>query len=175
MRKMYSLWLVPTGQTARQYVAHIKAISQQYHRPYFLPHVTLLGLIKGEEKTIISQTRQLARSLSPLHLQFKEIALGDQYFKAVFGRIKKHPTLVAAHRLAVTVFQSKNAGTYDPHLSFVYGRFDHRTSLTIKKTLLPLATQSFNLVRLDLYLTNSQRPVDWRRIRCFKLKKDRSG
>jgi 2'-5' RNA ligase len=118
----YSLWLVPEWKS----VAHIafqqviRELAKEYCMPNFVPHVTLLGGVQGDEKTILKETQELAALIAPYEIELEDIGSNGTYFQNLFLKVRSTKSVMNANSLAQQFFQV-DAGDYFPHLSLAYG------------------------------------------------------
>ena len=68
--KGYSIWLMPEGKHYRLLNNTIYEFSKKYSTPSFLPHVTLLGDVEGNESDISNKTTLLAQNLKEFYVTF---------------------------------------------------------------------------------------------------------
>ena len=93
----YALWLMPSGTACAQLAQTHQELTHELSAPFFDPHVTLLGGIRGETAKIVSQCEQLADSLRPFEIQPTEPGHLDDYYRRLFLRIAPAPVLIQAN------------------------------------------------------------------------------
>ena len=123
-----SLWLIPPS-SYQPASALLRLTSQTFpsspnfpNSPGFQPHITLTSRIPLSSQFLFPALD--LESINPPEIEFGEIAHGSEYFKFIFLRIKKTPTLLNLAKRAREVLLP-NAGPfddaiYDPHVSLVY-------------------------------------------------------
>jgi len=60
---MYAIWLLPHSDKHQELTQLIIKLSQKYGGPCFLPHITLLAGMQGNEKELIIKTSELATKI----------------------------------------------------------------------------------------------------------------
>jgi 2',3'-cyclic-nucleotide 3'-phosphodiesterase len=125
-----SLWLVPPPnssihQNLTKAITHTvpQALNSSNPVPLFEPHLTLTSRIPRQTITDDPQKWLDEIKLPPIPeavVSFKEVAVGDAYFKKLFIRCKRDEALLRLAR-ACRVHSSKGDGEeeYDPHVSLV--------------------------------------------------------
>lgn len=170
----YSLWLMPSGNFYSAAKRLIDLLSLQYRTPVFEPHVTLVGNIELSEREIIKKAEALARSMGKLEITLEGIANSEDYFEAIFLRVKENPELSEYSKLARRIF-GKPEKEYHPHLSLAYGSIPLAEREQVCADLLKaLEVISFSVDSFHLY--NTQGEVQgWNRIRRFRFSSSSSG
>jgi Mg2+ and Co2+ transporter CorA len=67
VRKLFSLWIIPTSELKKSLNEIIKGLAKKYKSPKFEAHMTLLGDINLEKKVMIQRARELSNSLKPFY------------------------------------------------------------------------------------------------------------
>ena len=165
--KTYFLWLEPTGKTYELLATTIAHLSQEHDGPLFDPHVTLLGDIAGQERTLLHKTEKLAYALSPFDLTLTAPAFQDQYFRCVFMRVEETSSLLKAHTLARKVFHKEDAPPYMPHLSLLYGSYLRSLKEQIIGTVSTSLSVQFTASAVTLFRVEGNSPKDWRKVQTF--------
>ncbi len=163
----FHLWLVPTGEVSNRLAGVISDLSARYRGPTFDPHLTLLGKLEGEEKSLTDLTKQLARALHPFEVRLKEPGCEPHYFRCLFLPVEPSPSLLEAHRRAKQIFDGTSA--FDPHVSLLYGLFPASMKQEITKTLPPNLPSTFPVTRLQLIRADSGNPQDWQVVETLDL------
>lgn len=116
----YTLWLEPQGEAAVALTTLIRDLAKRSTTPAFVPHVTLLPGVHGEESALVEKTRQLAEQAQGIPLHFSSIGTGEKYHACVFLKGTDTDALLELHRRAARQFGTPEGG-YQPHLSLIYG------------------------------------------------------
>ena len=163
----FHLWLVPTGTVYDRLAGVISDLSARYRGPTFDPHLTLLGKLEGEEKSLVDLAKQLARALHPFEVRLKEPGCEPHYFRCLFLPVEPSPSLLEAHRRAKQIFDGTSA--FDPHVSLLYGLFSESLKQEIINSLPPDLPGAFLVSRLHLIRAGSTNPQDWQVVETLDL------
>jgi 2'-5' RNA ligase len=136
MIKQYFLAFSGDPKIDSKLFALIKELSASYGGPVFMPHLTILSSVRGEEKEIHIKTKELAGSINPIKAELGEISYSTTHFQNIFVRVKANPEIMNAHLLAREIFGlvDKNA-FYMPHISLLYGDQDMQQRQIIANSL----------------------------------------
>ncbi len=122
----HSLWMIPTGSALKVYDEIVGTTARQLGTFHFLPHVTLVAALMAPVQDVIERTRHLATLLAPYEFELDDLSQKDAYFQCVFATMKRTDAVVDANETARQVFEEKRLDPpYMPHLSLIYGEFDH--------------------------------------------------
>jgi len=166
--KIYSLWLMPSGQMYRRLRGVILKLSREYSTSVFKPHVTLLGRIVGPRREVLAKSAQLARSMRPLRIQLGALDARDEYYRCLFVRAAKTGPLKKAYRAALRIFGLEKRRACLPHLSLMYGDFPSRLKARMIRRLAGRCILEFEVRSVHLYLTAGP-PRAWRQVKAFDL------
>ena len=158
---MFHLWIVPTGAVYSRLADVISDLSTRYQGPAFVPHLTLLGRLEGEERVLVDRTHQLARVLQPFEVRLQAPACTATYFRCLFLPAEPSSPLLDAHRQATQICNVQPTGAFDPHVSLLYGEFPERVKDEIIKALPLDLPGTFAVSRLQLIRAGSTNPQDW--------------
>lgn len=167
-RRRYALWLAPAQPQAARLEALIAELSERHRTPAFVPHVTLLGGIAGDELDLAHRVRQLADRLHRLWLEPIGLDCDDDYFRSLFLSLRLDPRLQAARTAAEAMFQVGAEQVYRPHLSLMYGGPSSRVKALVAQKLASLAFSSLDVDGLVLCETAGM-PASWRAVSCCVL------
>ncbi len=165
----YSVWLMPKGEVYRNLDKIIRDLSKRYGTPYFEPHVTLTGGLKGPEDEIIHRTHLLADFLEPYKITLTKVGYTDNYFRCMFIRAKETKPVMAANAIAKGIYDVQKDEPYMPHSSLAYGNLDMKTKKQIIASLPRRFNLSFEVKSIHLYSTRG-RVEEWCKIKEFPLR-----
>ena len=150
---MYSIWLMPSDKELMRYQDIIDEFSLQFDTPGFEPHITLFTGIETLTDDLVYQISVLAALTDTFELIFKELALKNNYFQAIYLKPDLNDSLSKMNEELTALFPAVNYA-FKPHLSLLYGniskekkeeylqQFDspilgnfHATTLRIMKTV----------------------------------------
>ncbi|MEK6896315.1 MAG: hypothetical protein AABX12_02545 [Nanoarchaeota archaeon] len=133
--KGYSIWLMPEGKHYRLLNNTIYEFSKKYSTPSFLPHVTLLGDVEGNESDISNKTTLLAQNLKEFYVTLQSGNYGDTYFKSLFLTALKEQDILKANQQARTRFGREKDSTF-------IARFLPPEEIFVESPLIPVIIQS---------------------------------
>lgn len=167
-----SLWLVPKRQSPEDRLLRktIARIAEDYQRPVFAPHITLIGQIEGEPKIIGEKTEGLAKLIAPHEIRFSGIgSVEGNYWRILFLRALKSARIEGVHALAEKIF-GMDEGEYMPHCSLAYGDLVPSEVNALHDTLTSdgIAKTVFNATHLQLWKTEGK-VTEWRPLKLFPL------
>ena len=162
MGKLYSLWIIPTSSLKKSLDEIILKLAKKYKSPKFEAHMTLLGDIDSDEKTIIQKTKKLASETKPFPLQLGEISFSTTYFQSVFVRVKATAKLMEVNLKAKEIFKVDN-DVFMPHMSLLYG--NHQMKLREKITPeIELPKYKYFKAEKIIVVPDAQNPSEWRHL-----------
>ena len=156
----FSIWIVPSPIIKKQLEEIILDLSQKYDAPNFEQHMTLLGDISGDEKSIVEKAKKLALEIKPFDVELGEISFSTTYFQSVFVRIKSNAKLMDANLKAKEIFGINN-NVFMPHMSLLYGEHSMEQREKISNELnLPINLSFF--VDKIVIIPATKNPNDWK-------------
>jgi 2'-5' RNA ligase len=165
---MYALWLLPEPEKETSLSQLIDRLSEEYGGPRFDPHLTLLGNLEGDEKTLIARTSQLAARLKQFTLRTKSIEYREDFYKSLFITIEASSALESARHSAENLFNHMTETVYMPHLSLVYGKQSEQKKENLSKALMEEILFEFVVDRIRLVAAFG--PVDkWKSVTELEL------
>ncbi|HVC58459.1 MAG TPA: 2'-5' RNA ligase family protein [Candidatus Acidoferrales bacterium] len=163
----FSIWLIPEPSISAMAREQIAILAGKLHSPTFEPHVTLVGGITGDKESSIAATQDIAKSIGNIEAEFDGISGLDEYFRAIFVRMKKTHVLQLANDVAKRRLGWETSPSYMPHMSLVYSDMEQNKKQELIGTI-PEFSGVCKFVRLDLYST-AGKVEDWKRLAEFKL------
>lgn len=164
MASRYHLWLKPSHEASDQFAEVIQQLALELDAPTFVPHITLLGHLKGFEAEHVTKSKELARHLQPFPVNVSGPGFGEDYFHCVFLVADMTPPLFHAHQLACQMFHQEDGGHYLPHLSLVYGEYSESRKKDIIAALPASLYRPFEATHLSLIRARSEDPKDWQEV-----------
>ena len=162
MGKSYSLWITATSDVKKSLDEIILKLSKKYNSPKFESHMTLLGSINSDEKTVIENTKILASKTKPFSLQFSEISFSTTYFQSVFARVKSTAQLMETNLLAKEVFKVDN-NIFMPHISLLYGNHPMKLREIIASEIKLPKYKDFKTEKI-IIIPSTHNPVEWKHL-----------
>lgn len=149
----FSLWLMPEGESYESLTALVSGLAIRLGTPVFVPHVTLLAGLPGEEADLLPRAEALAARLPRLRVPLREIAGRDEYFRNLYVRADPAMSLRAAHGRAAEAFGRRPDPDFLPHLSLVYGRLPRDERQRIAASVRPDLPVAFEATALHVWRT----------------------
>jgi 2'-5' RNA ligase len=125
----YSVWAMPGGAAFDELSALIRRFAEIASTPAFLPHVTLLGNVHGDEDDLISRTQQIASELQPYEISYSHLGRSSEYYRCLFANVRKTASVAHAYEIARYHIRYSVCAEYGPHLSLMYGNPEERQKL----------------------------------------------
>jgi 2'-5' RNA ligase len=166
----YSVWLVPADATFTKFSQLICRLAIENSSPIFVPHVTLIGGIRGTEAEMVTKTRWLAARLRPYAIRLDEVDYTDQFFRALFIRVEKTHEVQRAYDEARQLLAPERPEDYMPHLSLMYGDFPVHVKRQVIDRVGTRFLDEFLVDRIHLYETDPGDVSGWRKIKGFPLR-----
>ena len=161
----YTLWLEPEGAVQNALQSSIASFAERGGTPTFLPHVTLLGGIQGDEETLIEHIRRLAAVASSIPVRATTVDTGDRYHFCFYMLCEHTPELVDMHATALLAFGMPQGEGYEPHISLAYGLADDRLRAAFTSEVSP---ESFDFIATSISLWHARGlPNEWRKVASF--------
>ena len=168
--KDYALWVIPDGNAFRELKKLIDLISRSYSTPSFIPHITILGRVTGDENALISTGVHLSSIIRPFHISLTSIAYLDEYFRCLFIKVKRSKELIDLHDTTKMKFNIKDRKYYMPHISLMYGNLP---SPSKKKIILDIGKVYPNTILIkSIHLVSASvetDPATWHSVKEFPL------
>jgi 2'-5' RNA ligase len=117
----YWIFLVPTVSQSVEYNRIIKSLSKKYKTPNIDAHVTVLGMLKTEEKELIKKVGEIAKGFKRIEVEVFGINFSNTVSQCVFAQIKMSPHLLSLYMELSTNLKSSDKSPYFPHMSLIYG------------------------------------------------------
>lgn len=164
--KTYSLWLIPDEPAFSNSSKIIENLSEKYNSPKFIPHITLLGRMEGEEEDLIKKTEKLVTQLFPLTIKLESFGFSEYKHKALYLNVEKSEELLSANKKASKIFN--HDAEFAPHLSLLWGTFDIDLKLKIIEDL-GEQNDTFKISSIVLYDITDTNENLWKEIKRLKI------
>lgn len=167
MKSLYSLWIVPPSNIKRPIENIILQLSNKCQSPRFEPHMTLLGDVGFDEKTVIQKTKKLALKIKPFMLTLGETSFSTTEFQSVFIRVKSTAELMEANLRAQEIFQVNN-NVFMPHISLLYGNHKMKMREKIASEIQLPNKFSFKAEKI-IVVPSTRNPSEWKHLAEISL------
>lgn len=167
MENLYALLVIPPEDIKKSLEEIIFNLSRRYDGPIFEPHMTLLGGIGTNEKTIIQKAQELAKGIKPFKIILSEVSFGTTYFQNVFVRVKSTAKLMEANLKAKEIFNIGES-LFMPHISLLYGKQGMNLREKAASEIKLPDNLSFTAEKIVI-ARDSQNPADWQHLSEVKI------
>lgn len=157
----YHLWLIPDPENGKKLKKLVSELSARFQTPRIAPHLSLLIRISGNESELVSKTKELARSLEPVRLRFREIGWMDDFHRCLFLRTEESEALAKARQIASSLFQASENREFIPHVSILYGNIPTETKKLIAIEIQKKIPDYFTFDKLWL-VTDTEQKNYWK-------------
>ena len=163
--KEYAIWLNPSGD---EFKALIQKYCQEYHTPYFEPHITLVAGINGDKDSIAERVKLLSKEISPFQVTINKISHSEYYYRCVILELVLTHELEQALKTTKKLFDISDTLTFLPHISIVYGDMNIKDRSHISTELNYMLYKTTRVENLTLlHASTDMPPEDWRTVlRC---------
>ncbi|MFH1505906.1 MAG: 2'-5' RNA ligase family protein [archaeon] len=164
----YSIQLMPEGELVDELQGIIDDLSDKFSSPKFMPHVTLIGSIKGDKEEIFAKVEVLAKKIKPFDVELGKISYQDEHSRCLFFEAKS--TLEYEELLKETAETLKGRFNSESvrHLSILYGDFPEKTKLEAIKDI-KISKRSFGVNKIHVWFTAEDKE-GWKSIAFFPIK-----
>ena len=129
----------------------ISALALEYGTVPFEPHVTLLSGIDAEREVLSAGMQALADRLTAVTVALGGVEYRPEYFRSLYAAVRPHGLLEAARDLARSQFRHAPTGTYEPHVSLLYGDLPEGLKRASAARLSHRLPRAMRLDRVSLY------------------------
>lgn len=151
MIKKYSIWLISTEKTRQYLKTKEDYLRKIYSGDEFIPHVTILGEICGEEVELIDSLLRVLDKTKLSNLVMQDVSFSTTFFQSIFIRIKPTAELLELNMHLKTMFHSEN-DFFVPHISLLYGieemKIREQAAAQIKLEIFDYEIESIGLVEV---------------------------
>jgi 2'-5' RNA ligase len=161
----YDIFLVPEATQYKMYAKIIESFSKRYKTPSF-PHITLLGMLEGEEQELLSKTDKIVKPFKSMEVGIFGMNFTNTVNQCVFAQIKMSSELLTLYNELATNLHYSRKAPFFPHMSLVYGDLS-----TEEKSNIASQTKVGKTLILDRLLIYRDGPLasDWAQVAEFKL------
>lgn len=162
----YSLWLVPSGAQYDSLHQLMCELAARYPSHCFVPHVTVVGEVKGSLEEATRRARALARRTGPLEARLTTIAWApDEYYRAFYLVVEETPAFTKLYEDTCEIAGKCHRRPY--HLSLLYtDKLSDQEKVAIRDSLYaarggPAFGMPIRITRLLMCSTSGLPPEQW--------------
>ena len=119
----YSIALLPAHAVERQCRQIIDRLAAQYAAPPFIPHISIVTRLQGDEAVLIEKTETIARATASSDIDITGVEYRDQWNQCLFLRCADTDALMDLHQRAAAAVGVNASPSFMPHLSLLYGDY----------------------------------------------------
>ena len=98
MLPQYVIWLLFEKKDSKYLSEKISNLSRNYHFPFFLPHITVYGLIKLNLDEIQKYVKKSVFNVKQFSVYKKSINHSEEFWKSVFITLKNNNELTLINK-----------------------------------------------------------------------------
>ncbi|MDB3945469.1 2'-5' RNA ligase family protein [Gammaproteobacteria bacterium] len=155
----YSIWLVPPeGEIRVELMSTIRSLAARWGGPVFLPHVSLVGGVTGDQLEYRAKFSKVARQIGPIRVSLTGCQQSSHFFRSLYLKVAETSELIFARDIGSKIFGSLDE-PFVPHLSLFYGvKEQSEKAAAINEGKFPLC--SFDVDELFL-VQNDEHSLKW--------------
>ncbi|WP_298849168.1 2'-5' RNA ligase family protein [uncultured Ruegeria sp.] len=167
----YSVWMVPEEPQLTDLSTRIKSFAHAHNAPTFLPHVTLMGDLAGDEAELVTILSRISAGFSGHSLTVKGIGAEDLFYKSLYLDLSPTPDLVSKQETLANVLPvSQCPREFLPHISVAYGPIAPEIKTAEAKVLKSLIGTQLCFRHLHLVQSSQNVPIEnWKILKSFEL------
>ena len=117
---MFAVWFL-FGKEDTRYLEHIiKDLAAQYDSPFFMPHMTVYGLVDSNLETLDNLILESIKDVKPFLVEKNSISYSDDFWKTLFIEIKQNLHLNNINEKLKNGLSKLSNYEFSPHISVIY-------------------------------------------------------
>ena len=116
----YVIWLLFEKKDSKYLSEKISNLSRNYHFPFFLPHITVYGLIKLNLDEIQKYVKKSVFNVKQFSVYKKSINHSEEFWKSVFITLKNNNELTLINKKLTNNLKKISDYKFEPHISILY-------------------------------------------------------
>ena len=117
---MFAVWFL-FGKEDTRYLEHIiKDLAAQYNSPFFMPHITVYGLVDSNLETLDNLILESINGVKPFLVEKNSISYSDDFWKTLFIEIKQNLHLNSINEKLKNGLSKFSNYEFSPHISVIY-------------------------------------------------------
>ena len=169
--EMLAFWLTPAPRERAFFASIIRELAARFDAPAFEPHITLVGGIVNDDRTLhVFRTLPVAPSYQ---LKIEGTFSATKYTKTFFIRFHLSDELRELRSSIAQALDLESEDDFDPHLSLLYKKMplSERKELgtSVKIPFQRVSFEGFKLMAHPPKITTRAEVEIWREIECRRL------
>ena len=121
---MFAIWFL-FGKDDSIYLEQIiKELATRYHSPFFIPHMTVYGLVNTNLETIDNLILESIKDVKPFLVEKNSIDYSDDFWKTLFIEIKQNLYLNRINEKLTNGLSKFSNYEFSPHISVIYKKMN---------------------------------------------------
>ena len=121
---MFAIWFL-FGKEDGRYLEHIiKDLATQHNSPFFIPHITVYGLVNTNLETIDNLILESIKGVKPFLVEKNSIGYSDDFWKTLFIEIKQNLYLNSINEKLTNGLSKFSNYEFSPHISVIYKKMN---------------------------------------------------
>lgn len=118
----YATWLTFSPDDEKYLVEIIENLGIQHLAPFFIPHITIYGLVH----TKLSKIEEIIKKIdtSPFVVKKQSVLYSENFWKTVYIQIEKERSLDKIYSILKNNLGKYSDYEFDPHISLIYKRME---------------------------------------------------
>ena len=163
---MFAIWFL-FGKEDNNYLEHIiKDLATQYHSPFFIPHITVYGLVNTNIETIDNLILESIKDVKPFLIEKNSINYSDDFWKTLFIEIQQNQYLNSINKKITNGLSKFSNYEFSPHISIIYKKMNENEKKFIVRNL--NVKNNFLVSKIVIH-EFSNNIVDWRIVKEYEL------
>ena len=117
---MFAVWLLFGKEDTRYLENIIKDLAAQHNSPFFMPHLTVYGLVDTNLETLDNLILESIKDIKPFLVEKYSISYSDDFWKTLFIEIKQNLHLNSINEKLKNGLLKFSDYEFLPHISIVY-------------------------------------------------------
>ena len=155
----YSIWLAPPKGNLQIRLSHyISELAEIWNGPTFVPHMTLVGGLPGDETDLHARFEKVVFNLRTFVIHLKEVRQTNEFFRSFYIRVDKSTDLMLSRQISGRYFGLED-NPFNPHLSLYYGYVSTEEKTNYMKRI-AFPEGKFTVNKLD-FVHNNEEDCKW--------------
>ena len=121
---MFAIWFL-FGKEDGRYLEHIiKDLATRHNSPFFIPHITVYGLVNTDLETIDNLILESIKGVKPFLVEKNSIGYSDDFWKTLFIEIKQNLYLNSINEKLTNGLSKLSNYEFSPHISVIYKKMN---------------------------------------------------
>ena len=117
---MFAVWFLFGKEDTRYLENIIKDLAAQYNSPFFMPHLTVYGLVDINLETLDNLILESIKDIKPFLVEKYSISYSDDFWKTLFIEIKQNLHLNRVNEKLKNGLSKFSNYEFLPHISVIY-------------------------------------------------------